>query len=301
MSDELNNFRDEIRAIDLKLIELLARRLEFSHKVGEYKQKREMPVEDPHMEMRKRRERRAELNGLSGARDIERIFSAIIKVSREVQRRDALGASAPAEEGNETSPTFAGQSVERAALRLAVMGATGSFSEEAALQYIKNNKIEHHQLLYPVSAEGVFYLLDSRQADIGIFPIHNSTAGLVMESIYAASEHTFVIDDIFDLDIRHNLMVLPGVRKEAISAIMSHPQALAQCKGYLARVFPNVPQIESSDTATAAAQLSSGATLNKNTAVIAPKRCADLYNLELLESNIQDLEINFTQFIAAVV
>ncbi len=288
---KLDGLRKKITALDEQIMTLINERLEIADQVGEFKRIHELPVEDPHLEMRKRRDRAAFLHKLTKThvRDVETIFRSIIQVSRDVQRRRAIAGEM---EHIKNEKNWA-------PVRLAVMGSQGSFSEEAALRYCALHKIEHCSLLYPVSAEGVLHLLEIEQADVGIFPIHNSTGGIVEESIYAASEHNFFIDDLFGVDVRQCLMALPGVKKELVKVIMSHPQALAQCKSYIKMNFPNAELIEGSDTATSAKYLGENRT-QKNIAVIAPKGCAALYNLNLVEEGIQDQKDNTTYFIAAM-
>lgn len=282
--------RKKITAVDKKLMRSLDERFAVAQEIGAYKRLHELPVEDPHLEIRKRRDRNTFLHKQksSHARDIEIVFRTIVQISRAVQRRDAFEQSVG-------HPRF------RTAIRtkIAVMGSKGSFTEEAGLAYCKKNHLKNCSLLYPVSAEGVLHLLEVEQADIGIFPIFNSSGGIVYESIYAASEHIFSIDEIFPVDIRQCLMALPGTAPQSIKTIMSHPQALAQCKSYLSTHFPHAKLIEASDTATAAEHLSKSRN-KKDLAVIAPRRCANLYKLALLKEGIQDLKHNLTYFIAAV-
>ena len=91
--------------------------------------------------------------------------------------------------------------------------------------------------------------------------------------------------------------MLPKTLPQQITAIASHPQALKQCRMYLKRKWPEVELIEWKDTALAAKDLTEKK-LPSSTAVIAPERSAELYNLDILESGIQDLKFNFTTFLA---
>ena len=79
--------------------------------------------------------------------------------------------------------------------------------------------------------------------------------------------------------------------------MVSHQQALKQCRMYLKRMWPELELEEYVDTASAAKDLASGA-LAPSCAVIAPRICAELYGLEILEADIQDLKFNFTTFLA---
>jgi prephenate dehydratase len=183
-------------------------------------------------------------------------------------------------------------------IRIGVSANIGSFTEEAANYYCAKNNITEYELDYLIGVENVLRGLNVDEIDKAVFPIENSNGGIVYEAIYAMAKYNFEIEKIFEIDIKMNLMALPGTKREDIKKIISHQQALKQCRMYLKRTCPEVELEEYSDTASAAKDLSAGI-LAKNSAVIAPRACAKLYNLELLEEGIQDLKFNFTTFITA--
>lgn len=181
---------------------------------------------------------------------------------------------------------------------IGVSGALGSFSEEAAKYYCHKQKIGNCKLEYLVSAENVLKSLKTKKIDLGVFPIENSNGGIVYEAVYVMAKYVFQIEKMFEIDIRHCLLVKPGAKVGDIKKIVSHQQALKQCRMYLKRMWPQVELEEYSDTAEAAKHLSEGK-LPATCAVIAPKGCAKLYKLQILEEGIQDLKFNFTTFIVA--
>lgn len=182
-------------------------------------------------------------------------------------------------------------------LKIGISGNHGSFSEEAARYYCEKNKIAA-ELVYLISVENVLTALDKKEINMGIFPIENSNGGIVYESVYAMAKHNFEIENLFEIDIRHCLLSLPKIGIEDIKNITSHQQALKQCRMYLKRKWPDAELSEYSDTAEAAKDLADGK-LPKNAAIIASRACAKIYDLEILEENIQDLKFNFTNFIVA--
>lgn len=184
------------------------------------------------------------------------------------------------------------------AMRIGISGAKGSFSEEAARAYAKKNKIRKFTLAYLVTVESVLAALEKGAIDLGIFPVENSTGGVVTETIEGMAKHNFKLKKMFDIDIRQNLLVRKGVNKRDVTTITSHEQALRQCKGYLKKNWRGVRLKEYEDTAKAAEDLARGK-LPKSTAVIASKAAADIYKLKILEAGIQDLKDNLTTFIAA--
>jgi prephenate dehydratase len=184
-------------------------------------------------------------------------------------------------------------------MRIGVMGARGSFSEEAGLVYAKKwLKTKDFKISYLVTADATLDALAKGQIDIAILALENSTMGVVQSSIYAIAKHVFSIKKIFSIDVRHCLMARKGTSKRQIREIVSQDPALQQCKKYLARKWPKTKIREYEDTAKAAEDLSSG-TLPATCAVIASKAAAKAYGLVILEESIQDLKNNSTTFIVA--
>ena len=183
-------------------------------------------------------------------------------------------------------------------IKIGVSGNKGSFSEEAANYYADKNNIKEYELVYLLNVDNTLTALNEGRIDMGIFPIENSNGGIVYEAVHAMSKHNFNIKNIFEIDIKMNLLVKPGTKASEINKIISHQQALKQCRMYLKRRWPDAELEEYSDTASAAKDLSDGV-LPATAAAIAPRVCAELYNLDLLEESIQDLKFNFTTFIAA--
>jgi prephenate dehydratase len=183
-------------------------------------------------------------------------------------------------------------------MKIGIMGAKGSFSEQAGEVYLQQERMMTGELVPLVSAEVVLSAIEAGEVDKGIFPIENSNGGIVIEAVHAMAKHRFTIERMFDFDVHHMLLVRPGVTASHIKTITSHDQALKQCRMYLKRAWPEVEINEYKDTAAAAKALHDGE-LSDTTAVIAPRRCADLYGLEILEESIQDLKFNFTTFVVA--
>lgn len=183
-------------------------------------------------------------------------------------------------------------------VKIGVMGDRGSFSEMAGELYIKNSDLNNAQILPLISAEKVLSDLENNLIDKGIFPIENSNGGVVIEAVYAMAEHRFQIEKMFEMDIHHHLLVKPGVVASHINTITSHDQALKQCRMYLKRMWSSSDINTYKDTAAAAKALHDSE-LPDTTAVIASRRAADLYSLEILEESIQDLKFNYTTFVVA--
>ncbi len=182
---------------------------------------------------------------------------------------------------------------------IGVSGAPGSFSEEAARTYSAKIGLKKPEIRYLITVENVLAALDVGDITTGIFPIENSNGGIVIETVYAMAKHNFSIKKIFEIDVHHCLISAKGATVDGIKQIVSHDQALKQCRMYLKRKWPKVKVGEYQDTAKAAQDLASGV-LPASTAVIASRAAAQVYGLDILEESIQDLKFNYTSFVVAV-
>jgi prephenate dehydratase len=173
-------------------------------------------------------------------------------------------------------------------LKVAFQGVPGAYGEMAALQVSSSatpmGLPTFHEVLEAVVSERV---------DLGVIPVENSLAGTVYQALDLLPETDLHITGEVIQRVNHHLLALPGVKLEAIKRVHSHPQALAQCDGFLAgRHLTPVPAF---DTAGAAQELlERGAT---DEAVIASKRAGELYGLEVLAAGIEDEAFNFTRFL----
>ncbi|KTD44337.1 prephenate dehydratase domain-containing protein [Legionella parisiensis] len=176
-----------------------------------------------------------------------------------------------------------------------ISGDAGSFSEEAALIYTRQKGIDP-ALIHLLDMEGVLNAIENGSIDLGILPVVNLLGGLVKPAFQAMGRHLFTPVDELWHEINQCLLVNPGVQDAQITHIVSHAQGLAQCKQFLRKQFKETEQIEWIDTAKAAKDLAEGI-LPSHAAVIAPARCAELYNLEIKAANIHDRHPNRTAFI----
>jgi prephenate dehydratase len=187
-----------------------------------------------------------------------------------------------------------------AALRLAFLGARGSFSEEAARAYAARTGREvellgAEQLGSP--APGALLAALARGAcDLAVLPVANSAAGLVWPSLQALGQGAFELLDEVVLPVRLALLAAhSGVSLAEIERVASHPMALAQCARTLARLVPGRAQVPWSDTASAARDLAAGR-LDARTAVLASERAGEQHGLAFLARDVHDQPDNRTFF-----
>ena len=179
---------------------------------------------------------------------------------------------------------------------IAISGIAGSFSEEAARKFLTDADIDA-DVVYATTARNTFEAVTSGKTEYGLVPLENSNGGIVLETVYAAADFLYHIERIFEIDVQQNLIVRPHTKRAGIKKIVSHHQALAQCKFYLRRTWPSAEHVEYADTALAAKDLAAGK-LEADTAIIASRAAAELYHLDILEPSVQDLKFNFTSFMA---
>jgi arogenate/prephenate dehydratase len=132
-------------------------------------------------------------------------------------------------------------------------------------------------------------------ADRAVLPVENSLGGSIHRNYDLLLRHKLHIVGEVQLPVHHCLLALPGIRKEYLTRVISHPQALAQCENTLTKLGLNVAREAVDDTAGAAEFI---ATNNlRDTAAIASSRAAELYGLNILADGIQDDPSNVTRFV----
>lgn len=190
--------------------------------------------------------------------------------------------------------------VDRDYIIIGIQGGEGSFNEEACRFYCENQGIKNFKIKYLYTSNNVLNALHRGEIDFGQFALQNSVGGTVKETIDALSCYNCRIVKEFEIIVNHCLLTKKGVKLNEIKKIISHPQALAQCKSTLAKKYPDKELISGKgilvDQAKASQYLSEDK-IPKNTAVLAPKVCAKLYNLEVLAEGLQDRKDNYTSFL----
>ena len=181
-------------------------------------------------------------------------------------------------------------------IKVGIQGGKGSFSEQAANQFITNHGLENTMIEYLISSDNVLFSVENNEVDYGIFAMENAQGGVVIESVEAMASYQFKIIEMFHILVDQNLLALPGINIGDITEIHSHQQALRQCKDYLAEHFWTRPLVETDDTAEAARRLSEGK-IDKTVGVVGSSYCAELYGLNILKSGIHDLKNNLTLFL----
>ncbi len=175
-------------------------------------------------------------------------------------------------------------------------GIPGSFSEEAALNYLSEENLEDIDTKPCLTSSNVMESLYTYEIDRGIIAMENARGGVVHESIHALAKARCKVRSMFHIQVNQCLITKAGLNPSEITEVRSHPQALKQCSRFLSENFSDIPHIKADDTAEAARKLHEGE-FSDTTAVIAPARAAELYNLNVSQFGIQDLKDNKTLFL----
>jgi prephenate dehydratase len=174
-------------------------------------------------------------------------------------------------------------------MRIAYQGEPGAFSEAAARQVNADA-----QLIPCKSFEEVFESVQSGPASYGVLPIENSIGGSIHKNFDLLMEHELPIQGELEIRVVHHLLALPGVALGSVKRVYSHPQALAQCDGFL-RTLSGVEIIATYDTAGSAKMIADEKLTDA--AAIASARAGEVFGLVALKSAIQDYEGNTTRFL----
>ncbi len=176
------------------------------------------------------------------------------------------------------------------------LGPEGSYTQIAADQFV--TKIDNITLVEKPQGSilKVIESIDNNIGDIGIVPIENSIEGIVRESIdnLLTSSSRVMIGGEIILPITHCL-ISKSNDMSTIKNIASHPQALAQCRYYIAKNFGNKAKTEPlPSTSEAVKRLNN---LDETWAAIGTAGAAELYDLNILDRDINDVKDNYTRFL----
>jgi prephenate dehydratase len=174
--------------------------------------------------------------------------------------------------------------------KIGYMGPKGTFSEQAALYY----GAEAMLISYPTITD-VLLAVEEGEVQKGVVPIENSIEGAVNTTLdMLMFDVNLSIQTEIVIPIEHHLLVNPGIKIEDITQVLSHIQALGQCRKFIHGSCPNATLVSTSSTAEGAKIVAE----KKNFwAAVGTKLSADTYGLTILRSNIQDQHQNETRFV----
>ncbi len=252
--------RRQIDALDSEIVSLLNRRAEVSLQVAKQK---EQAGETPTFAPGREANLISGLERLSAGplrpEHLRAIYGEILSASRSLQRP----------------------------MRIAYLGPAATFAHSAA-----RTRFGHAPEYVPAhSITDVFVEVQRGGADYGVVPVENSTEGAVHETLDQLVDMEIKICSEVTIPVEENLLALGTL--DDVKIVYSHPNALAQCRGWLSRHLPGRETVAVVSTARAAEMASK----DPSCAAIATALAADVYGLRILESGIQDLSNNWTRFL----
>jgi chorismate mutase/prephenate dehydratase len=174
-------------------------------------------------------------------------------------------------------------------LKVAYLGPEGTFTQSAVLKHFGHSV---HALSVPTIDE-VFHEVESGTADFGVAPVENSSEGTVnIHTLDMFLTSPLKVCGEIELRIHQHLMGRMRSLGE-IRRVCSHPQSLAQCRGWLKEHLRDVETVPVASNAEAARR----ARDEDGTAALAGDAAAQVYGLHVLFSNVEDSEDNSTRFV----
>lgn len=257
---KIEKLRDEIDAIDEEVLKLLNKRSNVVLEIAKIKRENKVKFYSPERE--------------------QQIIERLTSLNKGPFPNDALKALY-------REILSASLSIEEP-LKVAYFGPVATFTHLAALRHFGSSAA-----FMPVdSIKDVFEAVDSGKAEFGVVPIENSNEGVISYTLDMFMDYDLKITAEIMLEVSHNLLSKSG-DKSRIRKIYSHPPATAQCRRWLEANMPGVPVMEATSTAKAAEIASK----EEDAAAIASELAAKVYDLNFVESHIEDSKHNVTRFL----
>lgn len=265
-SDAIGELRGEIDELDLRILDLVNQRAERAQEIGRLKSRsgrENEPARPIYVPGREKavfaRLLRHNAGPLESAA-IRNIYREIISACRALEKP----------------------------IRVAYYGPPATYTHIAAIQKFGGSS----RFLPRRTIREVIQAVETEQADYGVVPVENSTAGVVESTLDVFTQTDVkIVSEVF-VPIHHNLMSKAD-RLDALERLYSHPQATAQCRGWLSVHLPRVEIVEATSTAQGATQTAQ----DTASATIASRAAADEYGLNILAENIEDNPRNRTRFL----
>ena len=264
--DLLIDLREEIDALDQKMLNLLSKRASCALKVGELKlfdnkKPEELAFYRPERESQVLRNIMQKNQGPLEDHTVAHLFREIMSACLAIEKP----------------------------LQIAYLGPEGTFTQQAV-----NKHFGHAVISKPFRAiDEIFREVSAGAVNYGVIPVENSSEGMVNHTLDSFIENSVQICGEVVLPIHQHLLISEHTRLDSISRVYSHAQSFAQCRKWLDANLPSVERIPVSSNGDAAKRITS----EWHSAAIAGSIAADLYNLQIKSENIEDRPDNLTRFL----
>ncbi len=261
-AESIDELRGLIKSIDSLILRLIERRIDAARQIARIKMEKGEPIEVRDVEEEKLWEvvSKTNLNPVK----LKEVFEGIMSLAKEEEYK-----------------------VAGVRYTIAVLGPQGSFSEEMALKLVGSRV----PLRYCSTTDEIVKLVESGEVDYGLVPIENSVNGTVLPVLDALMNHDVEVFGEARLEVIHCLAAKRKIELKEIKTVYSHPQAVAQCMGFINNYLPSVVIRYTTSTSDAARML------DDYSAAIMSENAARFYRLHVLRKGIQDLKgRNITRF-----
>jgi len=256
----LDDWRSRINNLDEEILNLLNRRGQVALQIGEFKRQQDLPYFVPERESEILERLVAGNPGPLGADAVRAIWREILSASLALEHP----------------------------LPVAYLGPPATFTHQAAVRRFGSSA----QFLPVRSIAEIFDEVERGRAQYGVVPIENSTEGAVNVALDRLIDADVVIVGEVTLDIAQQLLSRAPELGQ-VKLVCSHPQALAQCRGWLTAHLPDARTEEMTSTTASAERAREDATV----AAIASEMAAQLYGVPILRARIEDNPTNSTRFL----
>src|SRR5579884_208812 len=259
----LQELRKQIDAIDQELVQLLSRRARVSQQIGKLKGEQagegnEPRIYEPDREAQVFARVEAANEGPLSNDALRAIYREILSSSRALQRP----------------------------LRVAYLGPIATFTYEAAKRHFGSSTV----LISCPTISDVFLETQRQAVDYGVVPVENSSEGAVTYTLDRFMDTDLQVCAEISLRVSHFLLARRSL--DQITKVYSHPQALAQCRGWLAQRLPRATQVETASTALAAQMVQ-----DEQSAAISTEAASVVYGIPIVARHIEDNSTNVTRFL----
>ncbi len=257
---ELPTLRKQIDRVDEELVRLITERSRLATEIGRIKSCNGLPVLDLAREDTVMGLLTSANPGPLPDSALKRIFGEIISACRQLQH--PIGIS--------------------------YLGPEATFTHQAAMEFFGGSA----EFTPGASVPDVFRSVETSQCDYGVVPVENSTEGSVNVTLDRLMSSPLKVTGEILFNISH-CIISREASLQSVERVISHPQALAQCRGGLDRCLPNASVVPAASTAAAAEV----ACCEPGTAAVGSEMLSRQYGLEVLARDIQDRPVNLTRFL----
>lgn len=259
----IDETKKTILEIDKQIAELFQQRMHAAEEIAAYRKERGLQVFDPAQEKGIIERNSALITDEAIKEYYINFVQDTLAITRKYQERLISGA------------------------KVAYSGVEGAFAFIAAKRIFPNDRyIAYH------SFDEAYLSVVEGECDYAVLPIENSYAGEVGQVLDLMFHGALHVNGVYNLNVVHHLLGVPGAKLSDITTVISHPQALSQCDPYIQQ--HGFTKINEVNTAVAGARVSQ--TGDIHTAAIASEETAELYGLTVLDREINESKDNTTRF-----